>query len=59
MADVTPARHPRRDAVLLATRATVIVLLLVGLGAAAGVFLGGLLVHLFQVLHLSHRATTG
>lgn len=58
MAPVPPAQHRHRNAVLLATRATVIVLLLVGLGVATGVFLGGLLVHVFEMLHLNHLATS-
>ena len=58
MAEVPPDHHRHRDAVLLATRATVIVLLLIGLGVAAGVFLGGLLVHVFEMLHLNHLVTS-
>ena len=59
MAQLPPSAHHRRlDAVLLATRATVIVLLLIGLGVGAGVFLGGVLVHVFEMLHLNHLATS-
>lgn len=53
------AQVPHRNAVLLATRATAIVLLLIGLGVAAGVLLGGLLVHMFEILHLNHLVTSG
>ena len=59
MAEVPPDQHAHRNAVLLATRATGIVLLLVGLGVAAGVLLGGLLVHVFEMLHLTHLVKSG
>ena len=58
MAQVPPFHRPHRNAVLLATRATAIVLLLIGLGVGAGVLLGGLLVHMFEILHLNHLVTS-
>jgi hypothetical protein len=56
---VRPTRGQQRGAVLLATRATVIVLLLMGLGIAAGMLLGELLVRVFEVLHLSRLGRSG
>jgi hypothetical protein len=58
---VTHARpsHQQRGPVLLATRALLIVLLLVGLGIAAGMLLGDVLVRVFEVLHLSRPIRSG